>query len=519
MDNLSYYFSVFRRRFAYFLIVATVLSAIAVIVAYTLPPAYESRMVLLVESPQIPENLAPSTVQTPAFEQLQVLEQRLLTRGHLLDIARRFDVLPDMDKLNPDEIVRAMRARTKMETSSRRQGDAPLMTITFEAPLPRTAAEVLNEYLLIIQKQDSEFRKGRAGDTLEFFIQEVDRLGQELDTQSARTLEFKQANTDALPESLQFRLDQQSQFQDRLIQVDRDISDLKSQRTRLLQLYELTGNVDTPKEQPKSPDERQLEELKGQLESALAVYSSENPRVKMLETRIAQLEKKLGSAKTPTLAEDGAADNASEELPPVLTIQLSEIDNRIASLETQKVALQTRLDTLDTNLAKTPEVSAALEEMNRKYETIQSQYKLAEERLSFAQTGDRIETRSRGQRISVIEQPAIPSEPTKPNRILIAGGGTAFGVFAGFALIFLVELLNTSARRPEDLINKLGVTPLTTIPYIETRGEVFRRRSLKLLVVLCILVGIPAAVYAVHTFYLPLDLLADRAMNKIGIRW
>ena len=60
MDNLFYYLSIFRRRIISFLIVSTVISASAIIIAYSLPPAYESRMVLLVESPQIPANLALS---------------------------------------------------------------------------------------------------------------------------------------------------------------------------------------------------------------------------------------------------------------------------------------------------------------------------------------------------------------------------------------------------------------------------------------------------------------------------
>ena len=142
-------------------------------------------------------------------------------------------------------------------------------------------------------------------------------------------------------------------------------------------------------------------------------------------------------------------------------------------------------------------------------------------RIGFplAQTGDRIETRSRGQRISVIEQPAVPSQPTKPNRILIAGGGTAFGIMAGLALIVLLEVLNTTARRPEDLVKRFGITPFTTIPYIRTRQQTFVQRSFKLLVILAILIGIPAAIYAVHTYYLPLDLIADKVMNKLGVRW
>ena len=94
-----------------------------------------------------------------------------------------------------------------------------------------------------------------------------------------------------------------------------------------------------------------------------------------------------------------------------------------------------------------------------------------------------IETRSRGQRISVIEQPAVPSQPTKPNRMLIAGGGVAFGIFAGLGLVLLMELLNNTARRPEDIVARFDITPFTTIPYIRTRSQTFWQRSVKLLVI------------------------------------
>ena len=520
MDNLKFYLSIFRRRFIYFLIVTTILSAISVTVAYTLPPAYVSKMVILVESPQIPEELASSTVRTPAFEQLQIVQQRLLTRAHMLDIARRLDVLPDINEMNPDEIVEGMRGRTTIKTSNRRLKEAPLMTVSFEAPKARTAAEVLNEYLVLIQQQDSEYRKGRSGETLEFFSQEVERLSDELDVQSGQILEFKQANVDALPESLEFRLGQQSMLQDRLTQTSRDISDMKRQREQLLQLFEATGQVEDPQEDPLSREEQQLQDLQNQLDDALVIYSAENPRIKLLKTRIEKIEAILVERAGATPQEEGSpVSETAPERPALLTLQIGEIDNRIAALEKQETTLGAQIDTLNDNISRTPEVSIALEELERKYAGIQQQYDQTEDRLSRAQTGDRIETRSRGQRMSVIEQPGIPTEPTKPNRLMIAGGGTAFGIFAGIGLILLMELMNTTARRPEDIIKRFGVMPFTTIPYTRTRGQKLRQRSAKLLLSLVILVGIPALVYAVHIYYLPLDLIADKVMNKIGVRW
>ena len=78
--ELKYYFALFMRRLHYFLIVASLITAAAVTVAMTLPPAYESQAQLLVESPQIPEELAASTVRTHPIEQLRILERKLMTR-------------------------------------------------------------------------------------------------------------------------------------------------------------------------------------------------------------------------------------------------------------------------------------------------------------------------------------------------------------------------------------------------------------------------------------------------------
>jgi hypothetical protein len=102
---------------------------------------------------------------------------------------------------------------------------------------------------------------------------------------------------------------------------------------------------------------------------------------------------------------------------------------------------------------------------------------------------------------------------------MIAAGGTAFGVALGAALVFVMVFLNAAPRRPEDLIRKLDVWPIATLPYIRTRRELVVQRSIKAFIILVILIGVPLLVWAVHTYYQPLDLIADRVMNKLGVRW
>ena len=511
MANLSYYFSIFLRRLPYFMIVAAVISVASVIIAVALPPAYVSQMQLLVEAPQITENSAPVALNG-SFELLRVTQQRLLTRANLLDIATRLHVLTDQDKMNPDEIVEAMLSRTEVEILGGKN-DPPLMKISFEAGEAVKAAGVLNEYVTLVQAQDVGARTERATVTLEFFEQEVARLNQSLAAKSAAISAFKTQNIDALPDSLQFRLSKQSDMQERLTQFDRDLLSLQKQRDLLLNLFNTTGQVAEARLEALTPEQNQLEALRSQLNDALAVLSPENPRVKLLKARIAQVEQQVQTQPKPL-------DNAREKTGnAMLDLQLAEIDARIADVTDQKLLVADEFTKLTASIEKTPVNTVELDELTLDYQNIQLQYNGAVDRLAKASTGERIEFMARGGRIALIEPPGIPNEPAKPKRLLIAGGGIFAGILSGIGLIFLLEKLNRSIRRPEDMIRTLGISPIATLPYIQTRKEAVIRRGRKLLTALIIFVVITAAVYAVHTYYQPLDLIAERVMNKLGVRW
>ena len=451
------------------------------------------------------------------MERLQIIEQRLLTRRNLLDIADRLDVLEDQNDLTPDEIVEAMESRTRISNRSGRN-EATLMQISFEARTARKAAEVLNEYLKLIQQNDLSIRQGRAGQTMDFFEVEVDRLAKELQQQSGRILAFKSANSDALPDSLEFRQSQRAALQERLEGAEREIFRLRSQRQQLIALFNQNVSAGTAAI-PLTPAETRLSEARTELDSALLLYSDANPRVKLLKSKIAQLEKAVEAERENVMTPVAGQQTKQETGNPQLNLQLAEIDTRITTLEEQTKSTNEKLISLTDTIDRTPANAIALDELQRKYENLQQQYATANNRLAQASTGERIEILSRGERISIIEQPAIPSRPTKPNRIKIAGAGSMMGIMAGLGLIFLLEFMNRAPKRPEDIIKKLDVWPMATIPYTRTRRELFVQRGRKLAVILVILVGGPIAVWAVHEYYLPLDLLAEKTMNKLGVRW
>jgi hypothetical protein len=66
-------------------------------------------------------------------------------------------------------------------------------------------------------------------------------------------------------------------------------------------------------------------------------------------------------------------------------------------------------------------------------------------------------------------------------------------------------------------VRGLGVQPLATIPFLDSEVVQRRRRVLSILALLAVLIAVGVALWAVHTFYLPLDLLADKLLKSLGL--
>lgn len=549
MFDLRYVLAVVLRRLHWVVASFAAVTALSLVVAFRMTPVYESQARLLLQSPQIPDSLAAPTVDTAALEQLQIVEQRLMTRQNLLEIARKFDALSNLANLTPDEIVEGMRNATQIDKQGGRD-QATLMTVTFRAPSALAAADVVNEYVTRILADNTATRTGQAQDTLQFFRQEVDRLSTDLSTQSARILDFQSKNADALPDTLTSRMSQQASLSERLAGIGRDISSLKDQRARLVEIWRATGQIGPA---PQSPEAQQLAALEIELARARALYAPGNPKITMLETTIAGLRGKGGAPNAPQDAPqnappdapkdttgngagngagNGVADPATADpaapapadpapaAPAQMTaldLQTTQIDAQLRQLDLQAQDITAQLDKLKDSIDRTAAVAVQLQALQRDYDNIQEQYATASDRLAKASTGERIEALAKGQRIGVLDAATVPDAPARPNRVKMALYGGAGGIALGFALILLAEVLNSAVRRPIDLERQLQITPIGVIPYVFTPREILRRRLVIGLVLVVAVVGLPLAVWAIDTWYMPIDLIIAKVAKKLNL--
>ena len=128
--DLKFYYQLMLRRLPVMTVIFTLCAGLGVALAMTLPPKYEADAKLLVERAQIPGGLAESTVQIEANQQLQVIQQRLLTRANLVDVANKYRVFRGETGLSPDDVVDRMRDQTDIRLLTGRDR-ATFMEISF----------------------------------------------------------------------------------------------------------------------------------------------------------------------------------------------------------------------------------------------------------------------------------------------------------------------------------------------------------------------------------------------------
>jgi len=179
----------------------------------------------------------------------------------------------------------------------------------------------------------------------------------------------------------------------------------------------------------------QLAALKAELAQKSAVYSATHPTIKALNRSIAALEQTAAS--TPPAVQGGAG--------------LDELERQRTSIE------------------------KSLEEANKK--------------LSAARLGESLERDQQSERLQVIEQPAVPQKPLKPNRLKLFALAFTLAGMAGACSVFVAESLDRSIRNARELASVIDSHLIVTLPYIVTDSEA-RRRKLKWK----LLIGIPVVV-------------------------
>ena len=300
------------RRRAAVIVAVTVLGALASLwFAASQRHLYESAEVIQVAQPTIADDLAKSTVEGSTARRMQLIEQRLMARGSILEIVESFGLYSDRPDLKPSELVALVRENVTITgVAAVREGFADdgtiaVLTITARMPSPEQARDVAAEFGRRTIELSVNSRIEQARETLNFFSAKEQALAADLLDLEDEIAEFRADNDVAQPGALEFRQAEIATLNEALLDIAREQIQIRR-----------AADQAVASERPATA-QRMLEEFQEQL----ATLSAQSD---LLNQRKSELERMLET--TP------------------------EVERRLAAYERQQEQLQGELDVVRARL-------------------------------------------------------------------------------------------------------------------------------------------------------------------------
>ncbi len=189
---------------------------------------YETAEVLQITQPQIAGELAKSTVEGSSARRMQLIEQRLMARGTLLEIIGKFGLYADQDSLT--ELQKVVQLRTAVQitgVAAAREGFADdgtisVLTITARMPTAEQAQQVASEFGRRTIELSMSTRIDQARETLSFFVQKEAALADQVAALEDEIAAYRNANDVTLPGTIEFRRAEIAAMNEGLLEIARE---------------------------------------------------------------------------------------------------------------------------------------------------------------------------------------------------------------------------------------------------------------------------------------------------------
>jgi len=508
------YLSIMRRRAPYLISIFVAVLLISAVIAIVIPPTYRATGTIMVESQKIPDNIVPSAIRNQLDEQINMINQRVMTRGNLLQIANKYKLFKDsVFTLTTTELIDKMRSRIIVETDTsinamrtNRQGQRALaFTLSFEDRQPEVALQVTNELIKLFLDWNVKLRTEGATETTDFLTQESEKLKIEVDRLEKLISAYKQQNRNALPEQLTLRMTMLARAENDLREVERDVRSTKEE-LRSLEVELSAAKHGLGEENPS----QSLPALQTELARLSSVYKESHPDIRRLKRKIESMER---SADTP------ASGIASADITSLAAYRIqAKIDSdkaRLSSLAEQKEMLQRKISENESAMIQTPKVEQGLDILIRDRDSAQKKFEEIRNKQMNAQIAENLESENKSERFSVLEPPLLPEKPFKPDRIKIFALGFFLAIVSSGGAMMLLESIDKRVRGTEALSHVLGSRPLVVIPYLPVLEDGARRKRMFKLAIITAIVAMIVTVVAIHYLYLPLDILFAKILAKL----
>jgi polysaccharide chain length determinant protein (PEP-CTERM system associated) len=451
--------------------------------AYTislfLASRYTSETVVLVEEPAVPESLVKPVISGDANQRLATMQEQILSRTRLQQIIEKFGLYKEeASRISMEDMVALLRksitvspVRAMAET---RASGLPGFTVSVMANQAYTAQQICTEITSFFMQQNVLIRERRAEDTTDFITRQLTDSKRKLDAQDAKLADFQRRYMGELPDQMQTNFSLLTGLSTQLEATSQALNRAQQDKMFIQNILDQQPLVRTAvSAAPADPDilQKQLENLQSRLATLQPQYTDAHPDVRRLKKDIAQLQRKIEEESANRKSQPPVAekDVVVAETPRVqqLRAQLYQINRTIEEKTAEQSRVQQEISKLQSKLQLTPAIAQEYKALTRDYQTAVNVYNDLLKKQSDSEMATDLERRQQGEQFRVLDPPSLPQKPTYPNRRVFGVGGFMGGLAFGLAIVFALELQDTTLRTERDVERILKLPTLAMIPLLE----------------------------------------------------
>jgi polysaccharide biosynthesis transport protein len=525
--SLDEYWAIAWRRRWYILLPVFACWAIAWAGSWVVPSTFQSEALILVEQQKVPEQYVVPNVTVNLQDRLQSMTEQILSRTRLEATINRFHLYGTRsrwDFTQAQDPVDQMRKDIKIDLveAPDRPGQLTAFKIRYSAGTPQLAQQVNSELTTLFIDENLEAQEQLSESTTAFLESQLADASAKLQEQEAKVRAFKASHFGDLPSQLETNVQILAGLQNELQSTQRDLDGANQQKLYLESLEQeyqsIQASLGDESATTTTPDtfNKDLSDLRRQLEKARSQYTEDYPDVVQLKDKIAKMEKlkkdvdsEVAANPKPTTTTDSVDPGSAVEVEhgapsPMMQIQSQLKANRleIQNYQQQVKKIEAQITDYQARLNLTPATEQELADISRGYEESKANYDSLLQKQNQSQLATSLEERQQGEQFRILDPPSLPTRPSSPNHLLFSLGGLLCGFALGTVLAALLEVTNVRVRQEKDLEEVVPLKVLVGIPHLDVPGE-DRSRALirRMEVVAGVTMAILVAAGNLYAFY------------------
>ncbi len=472
-----------------------------VIVAFLWPDTYSAYAIMRITPSQVSDRIVPTNFNLHMQDRLATMQQDVSSRSKLIDMIKKFNLYPTEQAKRPfEDIVEDMRHNIHfdpVEASTQAQQNpsrGSAFRISFQysgTPSARfDAQKVVQEMVNSFMSENVIDRRAKSRITSEFLGEEVKSAKANLDRIESELTAFKMRNSGRLPEELNSNLQMQNSYQQQLgavqevlnrnqqdkMMLETNLQNLKSQLATLESTIEVPDTVERSRVETRNDRladaERKVSDLEVEVGAMQQRLKPNHPDLRNAVARLEMVkqerdkiaaqvsaEREKAAAAQPAPAAPKRVGNAMlARTRTEIEAQMKTTQARIRALDLdseERIKMQSglfgQLNQTSARITSNPIMQDEYIRMTRDYNLAKENYDKLSQQKSSSEVANRLEDRSAGENLEVLDPASLPLTPSEPKRPVIVGIGVAIGIILGLFLAGAQEVKDSTMKGLKDV--------------------------------------------------------------------